>query len=746
MFNDDKKTELIGECWVPLDKIVVRGGGQNDLWHHLNCRGKFAGEIRIEITYYDTRPKDTRIEETQQSIASEMVPDTARDEVRGPRQPKPVKRRPLPASPMESPVTSHYLHASPSSQALHGLPDFSNHETAVEAEHFSQYQDQPPYEAASEVTMSDAEPFDHHRSSSSYPHTPPHSNSQSSIRSSQLSQGDARRTYASSQGIYEEPENGVSLYQPNNLWTETRPVHAEAVPFQDHHYHSHRPSDERQLPYLPEQFHPGSMHSDEPNGTTSRTDENPSVHDQPSSQDHFNSPPPPPIHRNSGSRPGVVHMHSEPNRSAMESPHTPSYNQHNRSPMTGSPLAQVYSIDSGPDSASSNPLQSSFGNIHPAPHRTAQDPAQHGMPRPSFRDRGQSVPSALVPGYERGHSGHSGSPNWYDRQNGIAPLTNSPRRPPLQQGPLGRSDPRIPQNHAPLEGLREHKAHRNSAPLLSHAQSAQNIQAPQRKSVSPQPHSMPTERRHSAMPFSPDSFDAFNPNTESNYGLNQVGARYTTPDQAREQAIQSEREQKRGDEPIISSDGRVIDPSDHLPADTWAPEPEQKTPKRTPEVTLRFKHSPHSTQSLPRAGRTPLAETRPNAMSSPPQPPSGENSPVSAGRARLQKKARMCMPQPNSSPVVPTLETTTPSPRQPLPRHYASEYPLRERENYAYPNSSPTYGKRSSGGIPPPVPGKIPIERGNEYWGDGSALSEELRSIDIGVGSGHRARVKRYGF
>jgi hypothetical protein len=49
VFNDDKKTDLIGETWIDLKEVVVPGGGQNDLWHTLSCKGKYAGEIRIEI-------------------------------------------------------------------------------------------------------------------------------------------------------------------------------------------------------------------------------------------------------------------------------------------------------------------------------------------------------------------------------------------------------------------------------------------------------------------------------------------------------------------------------------------------------------------------------------------------------------------------------------------------------------------------------------------------------------------------
>ncbi|KAA6410981.1 MAG: C2 domain containing [Lasallia pustulata] len=70
VFNDDKRTDLIGETWVPLDKVVVPGGGQNDLWHNLNCKGRYAGEIRIELTYYDTRPKEEALGIQQQESSS----------------------------------------------------------------------------------------------------------------------------------------------------------------------------------------------------------------------------------------------------------------------------------------------------------------------------------------------------------------------------------------------------------------------------------------------------------------------------------------------------------------------------------------------------------------------------------------------------------------------------------------------------------------------------------------------------
>lgn len=119
VFNDDKKTDLIGETWVDLKEVVVPGGGQNDIWHNLSCKGKYAGEIRLEITYYDTRPQQERPEKLKQAGAN-GVEDGGRESLRGPRQPKaPVKRRPLPSDPVSggsgpSPmVTPDHVHTPP---------------------------------------------------------------------------------------------------------------------------------------------------------------------------------------------------------------------------------------------------------------------------------------------------------------------------------------------------------------------------------------------------------------------------------------------------------------------------------------------------------------------------------------------------------------------------------------------------------------------------------------------------------
>lgn len=60
VFSEDKKTDLIGEAFVDLSAVIVPGGGTNDVWQGLTCKGKYAGEVRLELTFYDSRPKPDR--------------------------------------------------------------------------------------------------------------------------------------------------------------------------------------------------------------------------------------------------------------------------------------------------------------------------------------------------------------------------------------------------------------------------------------------------------------------------------------------------------------------------------------------------------------------------------------------------------------------------------------------------------------------------------------------------------------
>ena len=97
VFNDDRKTELIGDTFISLMDVIQPGGGQADGWHTLDCRGKYAGEIRIEFTYYDTRPK-------AEKAGTEKKKETAQTEGASPTISGPRGARPsIPSPPRRSP-------------------------------------------------------------------------------------------------------------------------------------------------------------------------------------------------------------------------------------------------------------------------------------------------------------------------------------------------------------------------------------------------------------------------------------------------------------------------------------------------------------------------------------------------------------------------------------------------------------------------------------------------------------------
>ncbi|EJT76732.1 hypothetical protein GGTG_06648 [Gaeumannomyces tritici R3-111a-1] len=102
VFNDDKKTDLIGETWIDLRDIIVTGGGQSDTWHTLNCRSRYAGEIRLEITFYDSRPKPEKSVAKPKAIMagpdSDVPAPPAQQVLTTP------KRRPLPSEPPNGPA------------------------------------------------------------------------------------------------------------------------------------------------------------------------------------------------------------------------------------------------------------------------------------------------------------------------------------------------------------------------------------------------------------------------------------------------------------------------------------------------------------------------------------------------------------------------------------------------------------------------------------------------------------------
>lgn len=506
-------------------------------------------------------------------------------------------------------------------------------------------------------------------------------------------------------------------------------------------------------------------------------------------------PPPPPQHRHSGSRSALQYSSRE---SYHPVPATAPLNIRNDrgDSFSNSPLSQVQStMSSGVSAMSTSPSRqqqfphsgsiSSISSYDRPQHRRSQSPI-----RGSDRDRevyGDSMPPSLTPGYDPTIAADESERIMREQRmigqqtaQGPMPRYQQAAAVPIQQP---RAQP-IPRGFESISHRRELREHRYSAPIPPTAPvgRSQPVNAdpriPMRKSVSPQPAPGSTDRRHSEVPsqtpFGPDSFDVYNPMVGSADSINDRGARYTTPEEAREATFQHEKQSRLGDGPIIGSDGRVIDPSDHLPSDTWAPEPEQKPAKRGPEVTIRFRHTPQGAvqqpmapSSNPRQQQQPLHEARPNILpssSSSSSSPYSHNADATASRTRLQKKPPppsssrpgMAQPAPNSSPLIPTTTHTPPRnttfPRMPT----TSDYPLRENHGNYGPSSTGNnhnniinpaaggggYGYRpphNNNALPPPIPGKVPIGVDQEDWGVGggggggmSALSEEMRRIDIG--------------
>lgn len=758
---------------------------------------------------------------------SALQEQVARDGVGGPRQPKPIKRRPLPADPTGSLTPrSTALDHPQSSPALHTPPTGNSTPAKVQPH----YVDHQPVDYRLDTTAS-SNTRHHHLQSREDRGSPITYNSygqelyNDSVTMASTVEHEAPTHFDSyhPSGVIERQAN-ASRWHPE-LQDEQKPgrslpyegehYRVEDRPAQDFYLHQNQhqailPTDhglarpyiqplndqyDSTLPFTPPSMpqhhsmpdvrpHPASQgfdYDDHRSSVPMNTSyETPIRHHSLGAEEAWSSPvqaavdedgppPPPPVHRRSGiqSPPQSSGRHSE-TYPPLSAPLPLNIRPH-RGSTTASPLSQVHSntpsmgYPSSTSPSNSQPFSHSAASVssHTSYSQPGRRNSQNLLTHSPTRDLDYDLPPSLVPGYEpsiaedesqrllneKRKSTRQIYPNEPSPQYQALPARNPPR---TYTSP--RNDPFQSPRHDPyasprvdgqsplrqLENSQDRRPHRSSAPVTP------NPRALMRKSVSPAPEPAPGTRRLSAVPFSPDSYDAFNPSVNSAV-INSAGPKYTTPEQAKEALREREKELKIEEGPIIGSDGRVIDPSDHLSTDTWAPEPEPKLPRKGPEVTLRFRHSPQGAQPMPPSGTRRAQQdtpTRPQPMSTPVYAHSPDAN--SAGRSRLLKKARVSTTQPASSPVVPTLNTTITPARAPISRASASDYPVREHGNY-YSSGSPTYNVRNSpGGAPPPVPGKIPIAPARADWGV-DALSEEMRRIDIGVGGQARSRRSRFG-
>jgi hypothetical protein len=223
---------------------------------------------------------------------------------------------------------------------------------------------------------------------------------------------------------------------------------------------------------------------------------------------------------------------------------------------------------------------------------------------------------------------------------------------------------------------------------------------------------------------------------------------------------------------IVDFHGNVIDPSDRLPETSWAPEPEPKGKAKEKPARERERltgarghvESPYgSSRASPGGGRMSMLSgsasasplTGGNSSTGPGTPM--DNSPTvgTSGplvRNRLQKRPTAQRPQ--SMVMLPSSAHQQPFHNIPSPEKGNSPRPFGGGSpgGYTAGGSPGGYGGGYGGtrgsfgaataGSAPPIPAKVPL--GDGYGNDDlNALSEEMRSIDIGAPASARGRIGR---
>lgn len=839
VFNDDKKTELIGESWIDLRDIIVTGGGQSDDWQTLTCKGKYAGDIRIEITFYDSRPKP----EKQHVPKPKPV-----DMDHSPAQQKVPKRRPLPSDPytgqapaqppQPAPATTRPLSSHPrdysSELAIHDLapraPQTNSPYPANHAHSQSAQYGNPPSLRGRHHDNYSGTSSSYHRASSRadaprgsldrdrysvYPddpafppdhhgHTPDTRYTQASpygtltndpafgpdINDERPPPPPAHRT---TPGATPEPKHIVGrdiMHQ-----TQTPPILRKDVLRQE----AHRQPDAsnaypgrpvyRAYDSAPASAPPGNdpyaiggqqlsqprHHSFDAHYETHHRSLQPTVEDVPDSPgsglvDEYSrraSHAPPydeVVHRNDPS-PAPLNLSGRSSAPSLQhnAPHGQSVSpDYTRSEISSRASTSQISYDT----------RSSYAS-YPTGHEV-ELPVPQARPADSVvRFEMPAVPTSLIPGmdpalmeisqrindgarHERRHSTQPPSQN--------PPVGSTRGRQMVDPPPTYAAPPRDTSQHynPPHHGYdsydRSTVLYNGGVPAqqlammrdMSPGHSPSGHNTIKRKSVSPVP--PPESRRLSGVPFGPDSYDALNPSIAP-----------PKPNDPNSQDY----DELNGK--IITYDGREVDPSDHLPMDTWAPEPEPKTGKRSSSESS-SRPSLSGPQPPPRSGRKPLRIRERPASSFPSatyMSPEAKNPlpPPGTGRNRLQKRANRnsAMPVMMSGANGPGLGALAPLSQLPQDRdNFAPRAPARA-STFDYENHAPlpmydTFNANHYGGArdhsasAPPIPAKIPlaastgtalVPMGYRHGGDGHGggeltLMEEMSRIDIGSGRARR--------
>ncbi|KAF1849011.1 uncharacterized protein K460DRAFT_375745 [Cucurbitaria berberidis CBS 394.84] len=878
VFNDDKKTELIGETWANLEAVITPGGGQSDDWHGLTCKGKYAGEIRIESTYYDTRPKAEK--PAPEKRRESLRPDGQGAAVGGPRESTPVKRRPLPTDPTgasPSPVNT------PEHRGLRGVRagprELGSPRHQQQNEQTLQQKSQP--DTPSRRPVPDASPLNGTpMSNQNTPQRPPMPqnaystppNPRSSNPRVDLTREESfDMSYAAPkpyqlQAIDPLPQQvrdpglrtmsqdefratrGISQQPP----PPAEPIHSHSAPmvptqhsyeqeaqqehydYQDNGYTNDRspsyPQDPYQDPayqvaplrtiqsrdYIQEQISSSELYYQ------NRYIEAPPQHDlgsarrrsamQPMVEDEGSAmqpmvvdedlPPPPPVHRRNAST--LPHpQQQEPPSYVNETPAPLNFSRYREEAGQigyDAPLQSYGSIDYGRPQPSERRM-----TLPRSAELSSSRPVSRDTMAPSpLRQETSALPLSLVPGLnparqERDSMVYQAPPAYetpprlrhysepaeyraiteyetpvqsqelvhhqsFPSANSPYDYPHDPPEQPRRTSPFYDPTPLV-KPRATSPGVSPGASPRYSPNPASERTARGPVRSmPTRKSVSPRP-PPPTEdygeRRMSGVAFNPDSYDVYNPRASTS----------PAPGVSEDERPGSRMEYNDKGQ-IVTFSGRVVDASDHLPIDNWAPEP---TPKGTvKEKTVRSRAQLNGSRDLEaarqreeryqreRVERDRLRRAASTTFDLPSSAlvtarhdfsahTSSANSsalvladydatqPGSADRSRLQQRTHQQRPMSSydSSPSLPMSDTHILRER-PVPNSYGS---------------SPGYERGGGGGYggrAPPIPAKIPLETGRPVQNEDMALSLELQSIDIGPGSGGRrprAQSRRqYGF
>jgi hypothetical protein len=804
VFSEDKRTDLIGEAWVSLTDVVVPGGGRNDLWQGLNCKGKYAGEVRIELTYYDTRPKPDKSEEDvpmRQSVGSGGK----------------VKRRPLPTAGAAGHVTPDNIPepAGPG-RAKHGPRDYRTPPRAMSMPprpednmgfHHSQmhslYGNQPPAHLQSQADLTHQtpptnalydEPGQYPPESQAYPDDPyqqpdflpqlPPSNRQRAATGQQRyaplppavqpaplqprPQSHTGLPHSHSAPIVPSQHETQQVY--NDSYNQLNTDYPEPIPDVEYQHRRLR----QQQPPQPRR----ERRADVPPGWQAEYGGSDPFTQAPipldDGEDDGAPPPPPPMH--SHSAPAVPHVSPSPSSTRYgvtpprpEPPSVPSasplqrlergYAQQQHTPPHNHPQ-RGRSVD---EYAATPPEHSPYGHTPPA---AGMIPGQ-----PSTSPYSRISPAArALPAHQR-HS-VAGDP-YYG--------TTPPRPHPLSKE-VPRSRSPLPDVTAPPQGYAHDYRQREAAPMIkpravspqpvtpgSHdarrPRSAYSIQHPvrahessdgsplstsmtrlpaetpmKRTPVSARPSPGAEMESPGGVPFSPDSFDIHNPNARPS----PLATSPHTPFKV-QTGPEAERPERRG--PIVGWHGQEIDPSDHLPVDSWAPEPEKKTPTKTYGLGRDRDFGPRTAVSggIVTSGGKVSKDTvvHVRRKTEPAPGPVPIPAPASAGRNRLVKKNGPGGRSPGG--IEPLGEhhnfnSAVPNPyAQPQEYSHHGGFGASDRSPGGYSAGySPggSMGCSPSGGYgsgPPHVPPKVPLGMDQEDQAN-EALAREISSIDIGAG------------